>query len=94
MRTVLRSTTPYNYAAGVGRAQAQRRSTADPHFEGFYLLTTHGQEERLHSREHAIERLVTRAWAERQVITVFVLNQHPHVPVTIVVRSAPEPFQH
>ena len=63
-------------------------------FEGFYVLTGHGQEERLHSREHAIERLVTRAWAERQVITVFVLAQDPHVPVTIVVRRAPEPFQH
>ena len=38
-------------------------------FEGFYLLTGHGQEERLHSREHAIERLASRAWAERQVST-------------------------
>jgi hypothetical protein len=38
-------------------------------FEGFYPLTGHGREERLHSREHAIERLVTRAWAERQVST-------------------------
>ena len=63
-------------------------------FEGFYLLTGHGREERLHSREHAIERLVTRAWTERQVITVFVLARDPHVPVTIVVRRAPEPFQH
>jgi hypothetical protein len=63
-------------------------------FERFLLLTEQGREESFRSREHAIERLVTRAWAERQVITVFALSQHPHVPVTIVVRRAPEPFQH
>jgi hypothetical protein len=63
-------------------------------FEGFCLLTEHGREERFRSREHAIERLVTRAWAERQVITVFALDHDPQVPVTIVVRRAPEPFQH
>jgi hypothetical protein len=63
-------------------------------FEGFCLLTEHGREERFRSHEHAIERLATRAWAERQVITVFALNQDPQVPVTIVVRRAPEPFQH
>jgi hypothetical protein len=63
-------------------------------FEGFCLLTEHGREERFRSTEHAIERLVTRAWAERQVITVYALRGDPHVPVTIVVRRAPEPFQH
>jgi hypothetical protein len=63
-------------------------------FERFLLLTEQGREESFRSREHAIERLVTRAWAERQVITVFALSQQPHVPVTIVVRRAPEPFQH
>jgi hypothetical protein len=63
-------------------------------FAGFCLLTGDGREERFDSREHAVERLVTRAWAERQVITVAVLDQQPHVPVTIVVRRAPEPFQH
>ena len=63
-------------------------------FEGLLLLTEHGQEESFRSREHAIEQLVTRAWAERQVISVFVMARDPHVPVTIVVRRAPEPFQH
>jgi hypothetical protein len=63
-------------------------------FEGFLLLTEDGKEESFQSREHAIDRLVTRAWAERQVITVHALSQHPHVPVTIVLRRAPEPFQH
>jgi hypothetical protein len=28
------------------------------------------------------------------VITVFALDHDPQVPVTIVVRRAPEPFQH
>ena len=63
-------------------------------FDGFLLLTEHGREKRFHSREHAIERLITRAWAERQVITVFAISHDPHVPITIVVRHAPEPFQH
>jgi len=63
-------------------------------FEGFRLLTEHGREESFRVREHALEHLATCAWAERQVITVFTERSHPHVPVTIVVRRAPEPFQH
>jgi hypothetical protein len=63
-------------------------------FDGFLLLTKHGHEERFESREHEIERLVTRAWAERTVISVFADHHNPHVPTQIVVRRAPEPFQH
>jgi hypothetical protein len=63
-------------------------------FEGFLLLTECGEELVFRSREHAIERLTRSAWAERAVITVFAERRRSHVPCTIVVRRAPEPFQH
>jgi hypothetical protein len=63
-------------------------------FEGFLLLTEDGEERRFESLEHAVERLVQSAWAERTVITVFVERHRPHTPCSIVVRRAPEPFQH
>ena len=63
-------------------------------FEGFLLLTEHGKEHEFFSHEHAIERLARAAWAERQVITVFAERHHGHIPTEIIIRRAPEPFQH
>ena len=63
-------------------------------FEGFLLLTEQGREHRFESHEHAIERLARGAWTERAVITVFAEQHHPHIVAAIVVRRAPEPFQH
>jgi hypothetical protein len=63
-------------------------------FDGFLLHSEHGDEESFRSREHAIERLAVQAWAERAVISVFCEQRRPHVPSEIIVRRAPEPFQH
>ncbi|HZR03133.1 MAG TPA: hypothetical protein VFA81_08180 [Burkholderiales bacterium] len=46
------------------------------------------------SHEHAVERLVRSAWTDRTVITVFALRRRPDHPVAIMLRRAPEPFQH
>ena len=63
-------------------------------FEGFILLTESGHERSFRAREHEIEKLVQRAWIERIVITVVVRPSEPHHPTSIVLRRAPEPFQH
>jgi hypothetical protein len=63
-------------------------------FDGFMLLDECGVEHTYCSREHAVERLVRTAWTERVVITVFSLRRCSNDPVAIVVRRAPEPFQH
>jgi len=63
-------------------------------FEAFILLTEGGEERRFRSREHSIERLVRGAWLERAVITVVLERQHSDIPSAIVIRRAPEPFQH
>jgi hypothetical protein len=63
-------------------------------FEGFALLDECGMEHCYHAREHATERLVRAAWAERAVITVFSPRHCPKEPAAIVIRRAPEPFQH
>jgi hypothetical protein len=63
-------------------------------FEGFVLLDECGVEHLYCSREHSVERLVRGAWTERAVITVFSPRQCPNEPAAIVVRRAPEPFQH
>jgi hypothetical protein len=62
-------------------------------FEGFILLTEGGHERSFHAREHEIEELIRRAWAERIVITVIVRRDEPSIPASIIVRRAPEPFQ-
>ncbi len=63
-------------------------------FEGFLLLTERGEELPFRSHEHAIERLARGAWTERTVVTVFAEHHHPQAPCAIIVRRAPEPFQH
>jgi hypothetical protein len=63
-------------------------------FEGFILLSECGEEHCFRGREHQIERLIHSAWEQRTVISVFVDHHHPLVPVSIMVRRAPEPFQH
>jgi hypothetical protein len=62
-------------------------------FEGFFLLTEHGQERQFRSREHEVEELVRAAWLERILISVIVEYGDPLHPVSIVLRRAPEPFQ-
>ena len=44
-------------------------------FDGFLLLTEHGDETLFRCREHAIERLAEQAWADRTVVSVF--TEHP-----------------
>ena len=61
-------------------------------FEGF-LLDTEDGDLRFHSREHEVENLVHRAWTERIAITVFAKRDVPHRPMSIILRSAPRPFQ-
>jgi hypothetical protein len=63
-------------------------------FEGFLLLTERGEERAFKTREHQVAALITKAWQERAVISVFVGQEEPHWPATILVRRAPEPFQH
>jgi len=62
-------------------------------FEGFFLLTEHGEEKWFESREHEIEALAHEAWAERIRITVFAARHAAHRPVSIVLRDAPRPFE-
>jgi hypothetical protein len=61
-------------------------------FEGF-LLDTCGTEIVFHAREHQIEDLVRIAWRERIAITVVSSTAHPHRPLSIILRHAPEPYQ-
>jgi hypothetical protein len=63
-------------------------------FEGFLLDTEEG-ERTFTSREHGIEELVRRAWAERILITVLVDRDEPHQshhPASIVLRREPHRF--
>jgi len=55
-------------------------------FEGFELLTEHGQEHRFRGHEYAVEEIVKEAWIERTLITVCVDPHHPEWPVSIVLR--------
>jgi hypothetical protein len=62
-------------------------------FEAFILLTETGHERSFRAREHEIEELVRRAWAQRITITAIVRRDEPLIPVSIILRRAPEPFQ-
>ena len=61
-------------------------------FEGF-LLNNCCTELRFQSREHQIEELVRTAWRERIAITVVTGFANSHLPLSIILRRAPEPFQ-
>jgi hypothetical protein len=63
-------------------------------FEGFILTTRRGRELTYRSREHATERLVRTAWAERALITVRSDRDDWETPFAIIIREAPAPFQH
>jgi hypothetical protein len=52
-------------------------------FEGFRLETEDGFRE-FHSREHAVEAIVTRAWRERIAVLITVEADESHLPVSIV----------
>jgi len=57
-------------------------------FEGFLLRTAQGDERSFRCREHELEELIDRAWAERILISVFANPDHPHIPASIVLRNA------
>jgi hypothetical protein len=61
-------------------------------FEGFVLDTKSG-DHRFDSREREIEKIVTRAWVERIVTSVFVEIDAPRRPEAIILRWPPKPFQ-
>jgi hypothetical protein len=58
-------------------------------FEGFMLLTEHGHEHTFRGREPEVEDLVHRAWLRRMVISVFVGEDNPRWPKSIVLRRLP-----
>lgn len=55
-------------------------------FDGFLLDTEEG-EQAFDCREPAIGQIISRAWAERILITVFVDAQEPWRPARIVLRA-------
>jgi hypothetical protein len=61
-------------------------------FEGF-VLDVCGKEVRFMAREHEMEELVTLAWRERIVVSIFARAADPRRPISIIFRRAPEPFQ-
>jgi hypothetical protein len=63
-------------------------------FEGFLLMTECGKERAFRVHEHQIAAMITKAWEQRAVISVYVDCDRPHWPATILIRRAPEPFQH
>ena len=62
-------------------------------FCGFVLDTEDGAHH-FAAREPEIERVVSRAWAERILTSVFVEKHAPHCPEEIVLHSPPRPFTH
>jgi len=59
-------------------------------FEGFLLETESGHEHWFRGREREIEALANRAWCERIAVSVFVDEETPDCPVSIVLRRAGE----
>lgn len=55
-------------------------------FEGFLLLTEHGEERHFCSHESEIEELVRFAWEERVAITLVTLHHDHDRPVSIILR--------
>lgn len=53
-------------------------------FEGFTILSKDGHEHRFRGREHGVEELVRRAWAERTLISVLVEPHDPDWPASII----------
>ena len=60
-------------------------------FEGF-ILETDEHQHRLHSRETDVAELAERAWRDRLRLTVFVDQDDPHRPLTIIIHHPPTPF--
>ena len=58
-------------------------------FEGFILELRNGERRRFASREHAVWRVVERAWLERILVTVVARKAHPRMPVELIMRGAP-----
>jgi hypothetical protein len=58
-------------------------------FEGFLLLTEHGEEHRFHARECKVEELARLAWKARMVITVIAERHDSRRPVSIILRRGP-----
>lgn len=62
-------------------------------FEGFLLDTEDGEQKFL-SREKDVEQLAERVWRDRLRITVWVEQDEPHRPLTLIVREPPALFGH
>jgi len=56
-------------------------------FEGFTILSEQGHEHWFRGRERQVEELVTRAWIERSLISVFLESHHAEWPTSIVLRQ-------
>lgn len=61
-------------------------------FEGF-ILETEECEHKFLSREKDMEELAERVWSERLRITVWAERDHPHRPLTVIVRQPPAHFK-
>jgi hypothetical protein len=59
-------------------------------FTGFLLVTEAGHQHRFEGREPAVRELVQRAWADRTLITVYVEENEPHWPASIILRRLPD----
>lgn len=55
-------------------------------FDGFDLVTLHGEERCFSSREPRVETLVREAWMERHLLTVIVTRDHTRWPAEIILR--------
>jgi hypothetical protein len=61
-------------------------------FAGFILDTDHGKR-RFKAREPEIEQVVSRAWSERILTSVFVEHHDPQCINEIVLHCPPKPFR-
>ena len=58
-------------------------------FEGFILEDNTGKRHKFKSDENRLLRLIHYAWIERAVTTVFVNNDQPRIPITVVLSGTP-----
>jgi hypothetical protein len=61
-------------------------------FDGFLLETKDGHEHSFSGREHDVEVIVSRALADRSVLSVFTEEAEPRQPVSIILRRTARPL--
>lgn len=57
-------------------------------FEGFRLLTEHGEWHHYYSHETEVEAVIYRAWENRSVVTITAEVTKPELPVSIILRRS------